>query len=116
MASKFLNDFKKTYPDFKDIPDEELAKGIYNNYYKADGVKEEDFYSTIELKSPLQNFQEKSLDSYKTTTPKDWGDKIEKDLIDTTIQKKELEDKLKAIKELLETEYTKEQIIEIISR
>ena len=43
-------------------------------------------------------------------------DRIEKDLIDTTIKKKNLEDKLKAIEELLETEFTKEQIKEIISR
>ena len=43
-------------------------------------------------------------------------DRIEKDLIDTTIKKKNLEDKLKAIEELLETDFTKEQIKEIILR
>ena len=43
-------------------------------------------------------------------------DKVEQELIDTIVKKKELEDKLKAIEELLETEFTKEQIKEIISR
>ena len=43
-------------------------------------------------------------------------DKIEQELIDTIVKKKELEDKLKAIEELLETDFTKEQIREIILR
>ena len=43
-------------------------------------------------------------------------DKVEQELIDTIVKKKELEDKLKAIEELLETDFTKEQIKEIISR
>lgn len=43
-------------------------------------------------------------------------DKVEQELIDTIVKKKELEDKLKAIEELLETDFTKEQIREIILR
>lgn len=43
-------------------------------------------------------------------------DKVEQELIDTIVKKKELEDKLKAIEELLETDFTKEQIKEIILR
>lgn len=43
-------------------------------------------------------------------------DKFEQELIDTIVKKKELEDKLKAIEELLETDFTKEQIKEIILR
>ena len=43
-------------------------------------------------------------------------DKVEQELIDTIVKKKELEDKLKSIEELLETDFTKEQIKEIILR
>ena len=43
-------------------------------------------------------------------------DKVEQELIDTIVKKKELEDKLKAIEEVLETDFTKEQIKEIILR
>lgn len=43
-------------------------------------------------------------------------DKVEQELIDTIVKKKELEDKLKAIEELVETDFTKEQIKEIILR
>ena len=43
-------------------------------------------------------------------------DKVEQELIDTIVKKKELEDKLKAIEELVETDFTKEQIREIILR
>ena len=43
-------------------------------------------------------------------------DKVKQELIDTIVKKKELEDKLKAIEELLETDFTKEQIREIILR
>lgn len=43
-------------------------------------------------------------------------DKVEQELIDTIVKKKELEDKLKAIEELLETDFTREQIKEIILR
>ena len=43
-------------------------------------------------------------------------DKVEQELIDTIVKKKELEDKLKAIDELVETDFTKEQIKEIILR
>ena len=43
-------------------------------------------------------------------------DKVEQELIDNIVKKKELEDKLKAIEELLETDFTKEQIKEIILR
>ena len=43
-------------------------------------------------------------------------DKVEQEVIDTIVKKKELEDKLKAIEELLETDFTKEQIREIILR
>ena len=43
-------------------------------------------------------------------------DKVEQELIDTIVKRKELEDKLKAIEELLETDFTKEQIKEIILR
>ena len=42
--------------------------------------------------------------------------KFEQELIDTIVKKKELEDKLKAIEELVETDFTKEQIKEIILR
>ena len=43
-------------------------------------------------------------------------DKVEQELIDNIVKKKELEDKLKAIEELVETDFTKEQIKEIILR
>lgn len=43
-------------------------------------------------------------------------DKVEQELIDTIVKKKELEDKLKAIEELVETDFKKEQIKEIILR
>ena len=43
-------------------------------------------------------------------------DKVEQELIDTIVKKKELEDKLKAIEELVETDFTREQIKEIILR
>ena len=43
-------------------------------------------------------------------------DKVKQELIDTIVKKKDLEDKLKAIEELLETDFTKEQIREIILR
>ena len=43
-------------------------------------------------------------------------DKVEQELIDTIVKKKELEDKLKAIEKLVETDFTKEQIKEIILR
>ena len=43
-------------------------------------------------------------------------DKVDQELIETIVKKNELEDKLKAIEELVETDFTKEQIKEIILR
>ena len=44
-----LDEFKKENPAYKDVPDKDLAEGLYRNVYAKTGITKEDFYDKIGL-------------------------------------------------------------------
>lgn len=78
MANKYLDDFRKQYPIYKDIDDDTLKQGIKKTYYSD--ISDEDFNSRLGLGNYLSKEEEDEITSkYKTTTPDSWTDKIKKD-------------------------------------
>lgn len=81
MANEKLNIFREKYPKYKDIPDEQLADGIYKSFYKDKGRNEQDFYSSIGLESPSSKTSRDMVDSIDTpvdTSMGKYSDIIEK--------------------------------------
>lgn len=44
-----MDEFKRQNPAYKDVPDKELAEGLYRNVYAKSGITKEDFYDKIGL-------------------------------------------------------------------
>lgn len=47
-----LDEFKQQNPAYKDVPDKELAEGLYRNVYSKSGITKDDFYNRIGLTQP----------------------------------------------------------------
>lgn len=79
MKNKYLDEFRSKYPMYKDMDNTTLAKNIHQTFYKD--MNENEYMAKLGLYSEMpSDKKEEVISQYKTTTPNDWGDKIEKDL------------------------------------
>lgn len=79
MENKYLDEFRNKYPMYKDMDNTTLAKNIHQTFYKD--MDENEYMAKLGIYPDMPNDKkEEAISQYKTTTPNDWGDKIEKDL------------------------------------
>lgn len=77
--NKYLDEFRASYPMYKDMDNVTLAKNIHQTFYKD--MNESDYMAKLGLYSDMpQDKKEEVISQYKTTTPNNWGDKIKKDI------------------------------------
>lgn len=77
--NKYLEDFKKQYPMYKDMDDTTLAKNIHTTFYN--NMPESEYMAKLGLYSEIpEDKKDAMISQYKTTTPDSWGEKITNDL------------------------------------